>query len=148
MSLPEYWLLMYSRGKGDRAQLMYRTESELIFALNQLIVKIAELKAWAVRLDAIEAAVAVTIAPPEKLDRAIADLRTALAISEKMRSDWGLQKFDDKTVAGKLRVLETKVSEVPPLLIRSRHQLNGEPVELVGWKVDGDRLQLTFRAID
>lgn len=127
---------------------MYNTESELIFALKQFIVKVKEFSVWAVRLDVVKAAEAVTIAPPEKLDRAIADLRIALAISEEMRSNWGLQKFNDKTISGRLTVLETKASEVPTLLIRSRHQLNGDSVELIGWDIEGDRLQLTFRAIN
>jgi hypothetical protein len=127
---------------------MYNTESELIFALKQLIVEIHKFNDWAIKLDVVKAAKAVTIASPEKLDRAIADLKIALAISEKMRSDWGLQKFNDKTVSGRLTVLETKIFEVPPLLIRSRHQLNGDPVELVGWEIEGDQLQLTFRVLD
>jgi hypothetical protein len=126
---------------------MYNTESELIFALKQLIVKLDEFNAWAVRLDVVKAAEAVTIAPPDKLDRAITDLKTALAIAEKMRSDWGLQKFNDKTLAGRLMILETKIFEVPPLLIRSRHQLNGELVELIGWNLESDRLRLTFRLL-
>jgi hypothetical protein len=127
---------------------MYNTESELIFALEQFIVKINEFKAWVVRLDATKAAEAVTIAPPEKLDSAIADLKTALAVAEKMRSDWGLQKFNDRTVSGRLVILETKIFEVPPLLIRSRHHLNGDLVELIGWNIEGDRLSLTFRSLN
>lgn len=126
---------------------MYNSKPELIAALKSLLVNIYEWTDWCTNLDAIKAAEAVTIAPPEKLDRAIADLRTALAISEKMRSDWGLQKFNDKTVTGKVTVLVAKISEVPPLLIRSRHELNGDSVELVGWEVAGDLLKLTFRAI-
>jgi hypothetical protein len=126
---------------------MYHTESELIFALKQLAVKLDEFQAWATKLDVVKAAEAVTIAPPEKLDGAIADLKIALAISEKMRSDWGLQKFNDNTVTGRLVILETRIFELPPLLIRSRHQLNGDLVELIGWNIEGDRLQLTFRAL-
>jgi hypothetical protein len=126
---------------------MYNTESELIFALKQLAVKLDEFKAWAVRLDVVKAAEVVTIAPPDKLDRAISDLKIALAISEKMRSDWGLQKFNDKTVTGRLMILETKIFEIPPLLIRSRHHLNDELVELIGWDIKGDQLRLTFRIL-
>lgn len=126
---------------------MYNSKAELIAALKDFVVKISEWIDWCTNLDVVKAAEAVTIAPPEKLDHAIADLRTALAISEKMRSDWVLQKFNDKTVVGKLTILETSVSEVPPLLIRSRHELNGNQVELVGWDIEGDRLQLTFREI-
>ena len=126
---------------------MYNSKAELIAALEDFVVKTSEWIDWCTNLDVVKAAEAVTIAPPEKLDRAITDLRNALAISEKMRSDWVLQKFNDKTVVGKLTILETRISEVPPLLIRSRHELNGSQVELIGWDIEGDKLQLTFRAI-
>ena len=126
---------------------MYNSKAELIAALKDFVVKISEWIDWIEKLDIVKAAEVVTIAPPEKLDRAIADLKIALAISEKMRSDWVLQKFNDKTIVGRLTVLETKVSEVPPLLVRSRHELNGDPVELIGWEIKGDRLLLEFRAI-
>lgn len=126
---------------------MYNSKSELITALKDYLVKISGWIDWIEKLDVVKAAEAVSIAPPEKLDRAIADLKIALEISEKMRSNWELQKFNDKTIVGRLTILETKVSEVPPLLIRSRHELNGDPVELIGWEVKGDRLILEFRAI-
>lgn len=126
---------------------MYTSKIELIAALKDFLVKINEWIDWIEKLDIVKAAEAVAIAPPEKLDRVIANLKIAIEISEKMRSNWELQKFNDKTIVGRLTILETKVPEVPPLLIRSRHELNGDPVELIGWEIKGDRLVLEFRAI-
>ncbi|NJR24979.1 MAG: hypothetical protein HC786_23865 [Richelia sp. CSU_2_1] len=126
---------------------MYNTEKELIFALKQLAIAIAHFTDRIAKLDPIAAAQAVAVAPPDKLEGAISDLRMALEISEAMRSDWGLQKFNDKEVSGRVVALDVKLPAIPPLLIRSRHNLNGIDVELVGWEAHGDLLRLTFRPL-
>lgn len=125
---------------------MQNPEIPLIENLKYFVQQLNSLYERIRRFDLFVAAQAVVTAKPEERDEAISRLSVALDIFLLSRCNWQPQQFELKNIQGNaFLLLQLNLADAPQMLLRSQKNINGIPVEFIGWKILPDqRIELKF----